>query len=66
MKFANKVGALSYGLSQMAQTHKNDVISNALAALADKLSSKGENLTTKMLTDTEKQLIAYYHSNKKA
>lgn len=64
MKFANKVGALSFGLSEMAKSHKNDVISNALAALADKLASKGENLTTKMLTTTEKQLIAYYHANK--
>jgi hypothetical protein len=64
MKFANKVAALSYGLSEMAKTHKNDVISNAMAALADKLANKGEALTTKMLTETEKQLIVYYHANK--
>lgn len=65
MKFANQVAALSHGLSEMAKTHSNDMISNAMAALADKLNAKGDSLTTKMLTYTEKMIIAYYHSNKR-
>ena len=64
MKFANQVASLSHGLSEMAKTHHNDVISNAMAALADKLSSKGETLTINMLTPTEKMVIQYYHANK--
>ena len=48
----------------MAKTHPNDMISNAMAALADKLNAKGDTLTTKMLTRTEKMIIAYYHANK--
>ena len=64
MKFANQVAALSHGLSEMAKTHPNDMISNAMAALADKLNAKGDTLTTKMLTRTEKMIIAYYHANK--
>jgi hypothetical protein len=35
-----------------------------MAALADKLNVKGASLTTKMLTSTEKMVIAYYHANK--
>ena len=64
MNFANQVAHLSHGLSEMAKTHHNDVISNAMAALADKLSAKGASLTTKMLTYSEKMVIAYYHANK--
>jgi hypothetical protein len=64
MNFANQVAYLSHGLSEMAKTHHNDVISNAMAALADKLNVKGASLTTKMLTSTEKMVIAYYHANK--
>jgi hypothetical protein len=64
MNFANQVAHLSHELSEMAKTHHNDVISNAMAALADKLNVKGASLTTKMLTSTEKMVIAYYHANK--
>jgi hypothetical protein len=64
MTFANQVAMLSHGLSEMAKTHSNDIISNAMAALADKLNVKGDSLTTKMLTYSEKMVIAYYHANK--
>lgn len=64
MTTSKQVFELSYGMSQMAAKHKNDMVSNALARVADKLQRKGETLRMSDLDDIDKKLIAYYHANK--
>jgi len=61
MKFATENAKLSFGLSEMARTHKNDVIANALARLADKVASK-EMFDDKKLSKVEKELLVYFHN----
>jgi hypothetical protein len=55
---------LTQGLSAMAETHPNDIISNALAALSDRLTRLGPQLKPSMLTYAEKCTLAYYHAHK--
>ena len=54
---------LSFGLSEMARTHRNDVICNALAELADRLPRRYANGKV-FLTDLDKKLLLYYHQHK--
>lgn len=64
MTLGKQVFELSYGMSQMAASHENDTISNALARVADKLQMKGEALKVADLTDIDRSIIAYYHAHK--
>lgn len=64
MNFERTIFKLSHGMSAMAASHKNDVISNALASLSDRLTRMKDKNDLSKLTETDKQLIAYYHANK--
>jgi len=57
------ISQLMSGMSKMAETHSNDVISNALASTAYKLETYGATFGSK-LNDTDKMMIRYYHKNK--
>ncbi len=64
MNFERTIFQLSHGMSAMAATHKNDVMSNALASLSDRLTRLKDKSELSKLTELDKQLIAYYHRNK--
>lgn len=64
MKFERAIYELSHGMSAMAAKHENDVISNALASLSDRLIRLKDKSELSKLTATDKQLIAYFHANK--
>ncbi len=64
MNFERTIFQLSHGMSAMAATHKNDVMSNALASLSDRLTRLKDKGELSKLTELDKQLIAYYHKNK--
>lgn len=64
MNFERIVNELSHGMSAMAAKHKNDVISNALASLSDRLTHVKDKRDLSKLTTVDKQLIVYYHLNK--
>lgn len=64
MTFEKIIFQVSHGMSAMAATHKNDVMSNALAALSDKLVRMKDKQDLATLTDTEKDLISYYNRTK--
>ena len=64
-KGAQQTFKLSFGMSQMAATHKNDTISNALAALADKIQKYGERFDPSLhLNPIEKKLLTYYKTHR--
>ncbi len=64
MTFERTIFELSHGMSAMAATYKNDTISNALAALSDRLTRFKDKSDLAKLTETDKMLIAFYHQNK--
>jgi hypothetical protein len=64
MNFERTIFQLSHGMSAMAATHKNDVMSNALASLSDRLTRLKDKSELSKLTELDKQLISYYHKNK--
>ena len=64
MNFERILHETSHGMSEMAAKHPNDMISNALASLSDRLVRAKGVRDLMGLTNTDKQLIAYYHSNK--
>lgn len=64
MNFERTIFQLSHGMSAMAATHRNDVMSNALASLSDRLTRLKDKSELSKLTELDKQLIAYYHKNK--
>lgn len=64
MTFERTIFEISHGMSAMAATHKNDMISNALASLSDRLTRLKDKSELLKLTEVDKQLIAYYHANK--
>lgn len=66
-----ELAKISYGMSQMARTHPNDTISNALARVSEKVSAfaaykAGEPWGVKSLTEEEKAVVKYYLSNRVA
>lgn len=64
MTFERTIFEISHGMSAMAATNKNDMISNALASLSDRLTRLKDKSELLKLTEVDKQLIAYYHANK--
>jgi hypothetical protein len=63
----NKMKLLSLcdGMSDMAATHKNDMISNALARVSRKIESLGTSRFAPELDDLDYAVVKYYLSNKK-
>lgn len=58
-----KLSALANGMSEMARTHKNDVISNNLARVSEKVAAYGSTWSER-LTDLDMQVVRYYLANK--
>ena len=55
---------LTYGMSDMAAKHKNDIISNQLAATSHKLTQLGPRVSMKDLDERDVLAIRYFHANK--
>lgn len=53
---------LSYQLAEAAFKHPNDIISNGLARLSDKIDKHGDDFPKK-LTKVEKQILEYFLEN---
>lgn len=64
MTFEKALFTVSFGMSEMAKTHKNDVISNALASLSDRLTRIPDKVALAKLSQIDRDLITYYHANK--
>lgn len=54
---------LSYELSDFAAKHPNDLISNALSRLSQKVDKYGDTFYTN-LNETEKKVLSYFMKNK--
>jgi hypothetical protein len=59
-----KTAEIAYGMSEMARTHRNDVIANNLARVSEKVAAIGAAWAGKPLTDIDKTVIKYYLANK--
>ena len=58
-----QLSVISHGMSEMAAKHKNDVISNALARVSQKIDMLGNPFAEK-LTKEDLMVVQYYHQNK--
>jgi hypothetical protein len=58
-----KLSEISYGMSEMARTHPNDMISNNLARVSEKVASLGLAWSPK-LDETDLMVIRYYLKTK--
>lgn len=56
------LAVMSYGMSNMAAKHKDDMISNALARVSQKLESYGKSFAP-ALTKEDFQVIQYYRAH---
>lgn len=54
---------IAYGMSQMARTHKDDVIANNLARVAEKVAAQGASWAGKPLDKIDMLLVKYYLAN---
>jgi hypothetical protein len=59
-----KLAEIAYGMSEMARTHKNDMIANNLARVSEKVAAYGANWGGSPLDKTDMMLIKYYLANK--
>ena len=55
---------ISYGMSEMARFHKNDVIANNLARVSEKVAAYGASWAGEPLDKTDMLVIKYYLANK--
>ena len=55
---------IAYGMSQMARTHKDDLIANNLARVSEKVSAIGANWAGKPLDKIDMMVVKYYLANK--
>jgi hypothetical protein len=59
-----KLLALCDGMSNMAATHPNDTISNALARVSRKIESIGTSKFAPELDDLDMKVVQFYLMNK--
>ncbi len=59
-----KLLALCDGMSNMAATHPNDTISNALARVSRKIESIGTSKFAPELDDLDMKVVQFYLTNK--
>ncbi len=59
-----KLAEIAYGMSEMARTHKNDMISNNLARVSEKVAAYGATWGGSPLDKTDVMLVKYYLANK--
>lgn len=65
MKFnLQALAAISNGMSEMARTHKNDIISNNLARVSEKVAGFGAVFGGSPMTKTDMDVVKYYLQNK--
>jgi hypothetical protein len=55
---------IAYGMSEMARTHKNHLISVNLARVADKVAGVGAAWGGSPMTDIDMTVVQYYLANK--
>lgn len=60
----SNLAKIAYGMSQMARTHKNDVIANNLARVGEKVAAHGASWSGEPLTKIDMDVIKYYLNNK--
>jgi hypothetical protein len=60
----SNLAKIAYGMSEMARTHKNDMIANNLARVSEKVAAIGAAWAGEPLTDVDKLVIKYYLANK--
>jgi hypothetical protein len=60
----SNLAKIAYGMSEMARTHKNDMIANNLARVSEKVAAIGASWAGEPLTDVDKLVIKYYLANK--
>ena len=58
-----KLQSIAYGMGEMARTHPNDTISNALARVSEIVAHLGRPFA-EGLTETDKKVVKYYLKNK--
>jgi hypothetical protein len=58
-----KLMALCDGMSEMAATYPNDIISNALARVSRKIESIGTSKFAPNLDDTDMKIVQFYLLN---
>lgn len=58
-----KLSAIANGMSEMARTHPNDIISNNLARVSEKVAAYGSTWSED-LTKTDMMVVRYYLANK--
>lgn len=56
--------SLCEGMSNMAATHKNDTISNALARVSRKIESLGTSKFSPKLDEVDLQVVKFYLANR--
>jgi len=54
-----KLQSIAYGMGEMARTHPNDTISNALARVSEIVAHLGRPFAEE-LTETDKKVVQYY------
>lgn len=59
-----KLAEIAYGMSEMARSHKNDMIANNLARVSEKVASVGASWGGSPLDDTDMMVVQYYLANK--
>ena len=60
----SKLAEIAYGMSEMARTHKNDMIANNLARVSEKVAALGANWSGSPLDKTDMMVVRYYLANK--
>ena len=56
---------IAYGMSQMARTHKDDLIANNLARVSEKVAAYGAAWAGEPLTKVDMAVVKYYLANAK-
>jgi hypothetical protein len=60
----SKLAEIAYGMSEMARTHKTDMIANNLARVSEKVAAVGANWAGKPLDEIDMMVVRYYLANK--
>ena len=60
----SKLAEIAYGMSEMARTHKNDMIANNLARVSEKVAAVGAAWGGSPLDKTDMLVVQYYLANK--
>jgi hypothetical protein len=59
-----ELAQIAYGMAEMARSHKNDMISNNLARVSEKVAAVGASWGGSPLDKTDMMVVEYYLANK--